>query len=207
MNHLFANEYTRKGQASSYYDWLFGMGNLEAFEDEAIISTWAEQSYRAPFFGVWDTKEQIIVLRLMGESDQAKAVIDYMLEQVALRGDAGYEDFRLQMGLGWAYALSGINDKAKIAIDRAVDMRSEYADAWTGAELAVKRAAVLGWIGKKDEAVAELMRLSKKPNPYTSYYLLKHNLYYYPLRDHPGFKTLLEDPALKEPLPIKNHYR
>jgi hypothetical protein len=58
-------------------------------------------------------------------------------------------------------------------------------------------------MGKKYEVVAEFTRLAKKPNMLINYHALKNSLSFFPLRDHASFQALLEDPALKEPLPIK----
>ena len=110
----------------------------------------------------------------------------------------------MQARLGLAYAVAGEYEKAQAALDNALAMRPELSDFRVGVEIAYTRAIALGWMGEKDAAVAELKRLSKKPNDLTSYFLLKNSLHFYPLRDHPGFQQLLEDPALKQPLLIKN---
>ena len=147
----------------------------------------------------------MIVLKLLGESEQAQDVIDHMVEESRLREARGIGDFRLQTSLGWAYALSGNTAKAKTAIDSALAIRSEDADAVYGSNIAIERAAILSWIGDKNEAIKELIRLSQKPSN-LNVHILKSSLDFYPLRDHPGFQALLEDPALKAPLPIKNQY-
>ena len=191
--------------SSLYYNLLFLTGNLQAFKEEGIIDAWENENFRGYFSNQYiylNSWQQAIVLKLLGESEKVEEVLKYILNEAEIRGKESYEDFRGQMMKGFAYALSGETENAQIAVDNAVAMLPESADAHWGVRLAMERAIALAWMGKKDESVAELARLSKKPNEYTNYYRLKHGLSFYPLRDHPGFQKLLNDPALKLPIPI-----
>ena len=188
-----------------YFTLLYITGNLDSFEDEGIIDSWKNEDFRGYFTGqpiylhLW---QQAIVLKLSGETEMAEEILKEIFREVENRRKSFYGDFRGQIVLGFAYALSDEPEKAQAAIDSAIAMRTVSQDAFQGSRTAAERAIVMAWIGKKDEAVRELTRLSKIPNYYTNYYQLKHSLDFYPLRDHPGFQELLNDPALKEPIPI-----
>jgi TolB-like protein/Flp pilus assembly protein TadD len=207
MERLFANENTRREQVVEYYEWLIESGNLEALKEEAASDAWVKPSFSDPLTErEWAIIDQGVALQLLGESDQSKEIADHFIEQAELQYSTGIDNSRTQTFLGWAYALSGNYAKARTAVDRAIAIRSEYADANRGTSIALQRAIILAWLGDKDEAVKELTRLSRKPSP-INYYTLQNNLYFHPLRNHPGFQALLNDPALKEPLPIRNNYR
>jgi TolB-like protein len=193
-------------QMRMYYSLLYLNGNLETFEDEGIVEDWEDENFRGELVGrsfTLNTWQQAIVLKLLGKSEMLNEVLGYIFSEAEIRGRESYEDFRGQMMKGFAYALSGETDKAQSLVDNAVAMRSESDNASDGVELAVERAIAMAWMGKKDEAVSELVRLSKKPNEYTNYYRLKHDLSFYPRRDHPGFLELLNGPALKLPISMK----
>jgi TolB-like protein/Tfp pilus assembly protein PilF len=203
---LYAEAVSKGTRQDRYYGWLFETGNLQAFKEENIIDRWKKESFLAPFFNYEDltAAQQAIVLHLSGESDLLDSVLNYIIAEADRRWEASKEDFRGQLALGMAWALKGNFQEAQAAADLASVIRSEAKDANTGGDIARGRAIVLAWIGKKDEAVAELVRLKDKPGSGIHFQNLKNNLEYAPLRDHPGFQALLEDPSLKEPIPIKN---
>lgn len=200
-NRVFADGYTNGVTENYHYHWLYASGNLQAFRDEGIIDSWKERAYKRQLTAEnWIGAMQVVVLTLLDEPNFAMEVLDFLKEQAELMGNSA----NAQAALGFALAVAGDFEKAQTAIDFAVSTHPESADAGLGVAIAHRRAVALGWLGKKDEAVAELVRLSKKPNRFTSYYILKNHLDYLPLRDHPGFQELLNDPALKQPIPLRN---
>ena len=96
--------------------------------------------------------------------------------------------------MGVAYAMIGQENEALEALNKARTLWPESKDALTGVMVSNQRAIGLARLGLKDEAVAELVRLSSTPGGHhSSYHFLKNSVYYLPLRDHPGFQELLKD--------------
>ena len=200
---FFAADKSESFLGELYYEWLYRTGNLKAFEDEGVIDDWERLSFQASLtHSNFSSGEQAIVLIALGEIEKAQAVANSIIQEVELRAETSYEDFVGQMKLGIAYALFGEIEKAQIAVDKAVAIIPESADALQGPQLAKDRASVMAWMGKKDEAVVELARLVKKPATGLNYHELKNSLHYLPLHDHPGFQAILDDPALKLPIAI-----
>ena len=81
-----------------------------------------------------------------------------------MRLAVSHEDFRAQSSLGFVHAMRGKLEQAQSSLDLAVAIRPESSDAFIGTTIAIERAIVMGWMGKVDESVAEIRRLSIKPN-------------------------------------------
>ncbi|MDA0350520.1 MAG: hypothetical protein O3C20_24335 [Verrucomicrobia bacterium] len=207
-NKLFSEAGSNKELENLSRLWLYQTGNVQAFTADEIADTWKKNPDDVGSLEPWDftVLHQAIVLTALKKFEPREALLNSILEAIKQRGDWSTEDFKGQLSLGLVQALKGNIEEAQRAIDLAVAIRPESADALRGNSLAAERAIVLAWMGKKDEATKELIRLSKKPNNIINYHNLKNSLSFLPLRDHPGFQALLNDPALKEPLPVKNQY-
>ena len=74
-------------------------------------------------------------------------------------------------------------------------------DGGTSDRLDIRRIVINAWLGQVDEAVADLEILIRTP-ALINLYVLRQCLDYWPLRDHPRFQAILEDPANSQPLDL-----
>jgi len=95
--------------------------------------------------------------------------------------------------------LAGDKEQGLQCADKAVALLPESADAASGPDIACTRALLLAWIGRKDEALAELTRLLRTPYG-PNVYSLRIDPMSVPLRGDPRFEALLKDPANNAPL-------
>jgi tetratricopeptide (TPR) repeat protein len=188
----------------SHLEFLYLTSNLQSLREDEIINEWEDLASPGSLIApVYTSIRHAMVLTALGELEKREAVLNSMIKSIEERAKTSNEDFVGQMALGLVHALKGNIEEAQTAIDLAVAIRPESSDAFRGNNLAAERAIILGWMGKKDEAVAELTRLAKKPGWLINYHAFKNSLSFLPLRDHPGFQKLREDPALKLSIPIQ----
>ena len=98
-------------------------------------------------------------------------------------------------------AVLGESEDALNSFDEASVYVDEEIDAVDGVHLSIDRAIALAWLGHKDEAVAEFARLIKIPSRLNVHFM-RHCLDFWPLRDHPGFLAILDDPVNHQPLDL-----
>ncbi len=105
----------------------------------------------------------------------------------------------LWSSLGLAHALLGERAEALRCAQKAKDLVSESKDALVGPFLSLNYAWCLARLGEKDQALAELARLLRTPWG-ENIYLAKAGAGWFPLRDDPRFRALVNDPKNNTPL-------
>ena len=199
VNRLFVSLEGKDYNKSFLYAWLYHSGNLQAFNDQGHVANWKENgTYRGMGGATWCGAMHLVVLSLLDENEFFREVIDFLLNDY----DDRWKSRNFQFNLGFVYAVAGDQERARAAIQNAVALRS----AGNYPAISQTGAVALGWMGEQDAAVSALETLSQMPADgiQINYYYLKNSLDYYPLRNHPGFQKLLEDPALRQPIPIRN---
>ena len=97
--------------------------------------------------------------------------------------------FRYHSALGIAYAGLGQEQEAIRAHQRSVELRQKYGQR--GSRQVRDLARIYAMVGKPDEAIDQIEILLEKP-PGLSIPLLRIDPIWIPLREHPGFKKLLQ---------------
>jgi Flp pilus assembly protein TadD len=105
----------------------------------------------------------------------------------------------LWASLGGVHALLGERDEALRCARKAMELVPESRDALSGPTYRQNYGSCLAWLGDKDAALAELERLLHTPWG-ENVYLAKHGLTWFPLRGHPRFEALVNDPKNNAPL-------
>jgi TolB-like protein len=139
--------------------------------------------------------------KIIGEEETARTILiefrDFLFE---LQTTPGFQSsFNRRFGL--VHAVLGEEDTALEIFDQLMSSVGENPqDTATRMDIEKDRALALAWLGRLDEAVVELDRLIKEPID-LNVHLMRHCLDFWPLRDHPGFQAILDDPANNQPLP------
>ena len=103
--------------------------------------------------------------------------------------------------LGWLYGFMGRKDDAIREGQRAVELKPDWKDAVDGALMNCYLALIYTRVGEKELAIPLITRLLKTPGAVDSvdYSItvndLKHRWEWDPIRSHPRFQKLLEQPA------------
>jgi TolB-like protein/cytochrome c-type biogenesis protein CcmH/NrfG len=101
--------------------------------------------------------------------------------------------------LGDAEAVLGDREAALAAAGKLRELLPESADALSGPEQSRNRAGILAWAGEKDEAIAELTRLTRVPFG-LDVARVRFDPEWLPLHGDPRYEALLSDPKNREPL-------
>ena len=138
---------------------------------------------------------------LLGNTDQAaehlNKAIDTINAQPLINYNAvGYE----QADLAIAYALTGQAEQAMAAADRAVGYVPESRDLLFGQGIAQQRALVLGLVGRRDEALAEIRRMLETPYKMNKW-ILYNDIRWDFFRDDERFNELVRPDGVTEPRP------
>lgn len=135
-----------------------------------------------------------VVLRRAGVSEEAVAYFDSARAALEPLVTTRPTDSRLHAQLGLAYAGLGRADEAVREGRRAVESMPVSEDAYAGAALADNLAHIYVLVGDYDAAVEELESLLAIHSPISVPWLMVDPTWD-PLREHPGFKNLLEEAA------------
>lgn len=101
--------------------------------------------------------------------------------------------------IGSCQAILGDEEEAVKAADKLKELSPESKDAVDGPRKAAQRAAILAWVGHKDEALAELARLLRTPYG-NNVYIAANDADWLPIHGDPRFEALLNDPKNNQPL-------
>ena len=139
--------------------------------------------------GTAATWANAVAHKIRGEEDKARdMLIDYR-RTLAMPQFTGF----WLPGKRLIAIVDAVLEEEKASMDQFDQLRIELADdpsPFRRLTIDVDRAIALAWLGRKDEAVAELDRLIKEPSN-LSVHLLRHCLDFWPLRDLPAtWKTL-----------------
>lgn len=102
--------------------------------------------------------------------------------------------------LGRVEAMLGNADAAKAAVRTSIGLIPEDVDPVIGALYSRSMAVTYAWAGDTDFAVAELQRLVGAPAARLSGYEMRTLTTFHPLRGHPRFEALANDPRNDAPL-------
>ncbi|MDA0345991.1 MAG: hypothetical protein O3C43_05690 [Verrucomicrobia bacterium] len=140
-----------------------------------------------------------LAYKVTGDEDNARKLLTELRDQYL----AGVRRFNFnnynESQLAITYAALGDEDKSAEIFDELLQGQTGGRPDYK-LDIEVDRAIAMAWLGKKDEAVAELDRLIKEPSMLNVHFM-RHCLDFWPLRDHPGFQAILNDPANSQPLP------
>lgn len=175
----------------------FGLPELEmlARRPEAAIraiEAWPEYANSNLFQYVPRDLGIALAHRLAGDSAAAAASFEAARAHLVGRIGQAPGDDRLHTALGLALAGLGRADAAVAAGEEGVRLMPLERDAWSGARRARDLAEVYAMTGRREEAIDVLARLLSIPSD-LSPALLRLDPAWDPLRDHPRFRTLVED--------------
>ena len=136
-----------------------------------------------------------------GDVSAARPILTAYRDTLSLKSETALLDYNTLGDLGSIEALLGNEEASLNAFERASILVNEQIDSFHGVELSVDRAIALAWLGHQNEAVAELARLIKIPSNLNVHWM-RRCLDFWPLRDHPGFQAILNDPANSQPLDL-----
>jgi len=134
----------------------------------------------------------------MGQAEQAQEFAGQAIAAInAAPRTGGYIDSFELWVQALAYAMTGQPGLAMEAIEEAASLAPESKDLMFGTFVSQGRAQVLGMIGRRDEALAEIERLLNHPYP-----LNRWRLYLDPrwdfFRDDPRFNELIRPEGAPE---------
>ena len=154
------------------------------------------------FLLIRDTLWKYALAQLMsGHELEARRSFNVYKERLQIRLNNSHADYENLQKLGLVQAVLGESEDALNSFDEASVYVDEEIDAVDGVHLSIDRAIALAWLGHKDEAVAEFARLIKIPSRLNVHFM-RHCLDFWPLRDHPGFLAILDDPVNHQPLDL-----
>lgn len=139
---------------------------------------------------------QGVIARLRKDDAAAQRAYGEARAEVAKALQARPEDPELMGALGLIAANAGEKEEALRLGRGAVELLPVERDSMKGMKLAVNLACIQGWIGEKDQAIAELTRLVKNPTipPYGNLRCLPQ---YECLRGDPRFEAIVASHAPK----------
>lgn len=142
-----------------------------------------------------------VALHISGNTTAAAEALMAYRDRLLLKTESTLSDYYTLVKLGLVYALLNDEKASLDAFDKAISIKNNGSISSVDNWIYVDRAIALAWIGRKDEAVAEFERLIKEPSE-LNVHVMRHCLDFWPLRDHPGFQAILDDPANSQPLDL-----
>lgn len=112
-------------------------------------------------------------------------------------------DFYSMRLLGLYQAAIGDEKGSLNTFKQVTELLSEQPDIQEMVNVAIDRSIALAWLGHEDKAVQELDRLIRIPSK-LNVRVMRHCLDFWPLRNHPGFQAILDNPANNQPLDLDN---
>jgi len=128
---------------------------------------------------------------LAGDDGRARAYYDSARVELQARIAADPEDPRFHSALGIVEAGLGDGTAAVQAGERGLELMPPEREAWRGTQRVYDLARVYAAVGRHDEAVDLLQDLLARPASVTRQ-LLRLDPAFDPLREHPGFRELIE---------------
>jgi tetratricopeptide (TPR) repeat protein len=143
----------------------------------------------------FDTKAQLtgMVYALMGDSGRSRAFYDSALTILEKELKTRPNDYRVHSSLGLVYAGLGRREEAIREGKLATEILPVSKDALDGGSRVEVLARIYAMVGEHDAALDQLEYLLSIPSDF-SISLLRLDPQYDPLRGHPRFQKLLEQP-------------
>ncbi len=157
----------------------------------AKLSAWEETAFADPLWYIPKAQLYAQIHGLMGEAQQAQTYYESARDLLEARLAEQPEEARFHSALGLAYAGLGQKQRAIEEGELAVKLMPLTREAWQGSFRVRDMASIYANIGEFDAAVEQLEHLLSIPAE-ISIPLLQLDPEWDPLRDHPGFKQLLE---------------
>ncbi|MGH7509897.1 MAG: protein kinase domain-containing protein [Gemmatimonadales bacterium] len=129
-------------------------------------------------------------LRYRGDTRRSRIYFDSTATVLERRSEALPEDPALHAALGVAYAGLGHRESAVREGKRAVELRPVAEDTWYGVDMLRNLAVIYATLGEAHAAVEQLRILLAIPS-WISVAWLRSDPTWDPLRNHPGFQSLL----------------
>jgi len=126
----------------------------------------------------------------LGENDLAKEFYQSAANFLEERVSAVPDDPRFHGSLGLAYAGLGLKEKAKIEVEKAVNMLLVSEDAIYGTTTMLDLAVMYIMTGELDLAMKQMEYIMSFPN-YMSATWIEWDFRFSPLKTHPGYDKLL----------------
>jgi tetratricopeptide (TPR) repeat protein len=140
-----------------------------------------------------------VLARYISGHEEAQASLMAYRDRFQLKVDSAQNSFLDLSRLGLVQAVLGEEEASMDSFKQAKLLVNEQIAPGDAVDLSVDHAIALAWLGHKAEAVAEFDRLIKGPSMLNVNFM-RTCLDFWPLRDHPGFQAILDDPANSLPL-------
>jgi hypothetical protein len=147
-----------------------------------------------------DAWANALAYKITGDEETARNILINLRDRALAQPNFRISQSAVLGRLGMVHALLGDQDASMAVFDQLRKSAAENSQDANWMDIEVDRAVALAWLGRKDEAVAELDRLIKEPTM-LNVHLMRECLDFWPLRDHPGFQAILNDPANNRQLP------
>lgn len=176
----------------------FAEGNLALGED----ATPPGPSYAGDW--TWFL-HRAVMLAGKGRLPEAHALLAHAPANLRSRLALDPTNWRMWCNLGCIEAVLGHAEEALRAVRRAVEMVPTEKDHWEGPQVEENLAFVYAWTGDKTRAIEAYARLLQSPHvsprmAANSVHVLRHALWFAPLRGDPRWEELLNDPKNNAPL-------
>ncbi len=152
-----------------------------------------------------DSLDAMAVMLSSRPRSEALAMLDEIKPELELNQEVNPLDISTWTALAKYYALRGDRSAAHAAIDQVRQLMPESSDAMSGQGMAIEVAKALAWLGEKDEALAEIARIFKKPS-FLHVGVVRHDVAWLSLHGDSRFEAILADPRNSAPL-LDDNYR
>lgn len=134
---------------------------------------------------------------VLGAAEEPPIACEYARVYFERARDASPADPALHSALGWVYALTGRNEEAISAGERAVELLPITADAMAGQTMLERLAKIYAWCGEPERALDTIEESLAHPG-WLSVPMLGLDPDWDPIRDDPRFNGLLRRPENPE---------
>jgi hypothetical protein len=151
---------------------------------------------------VTHTREgRCMILAARGDLEGARALLQRRPAEIRKELERAPASNVFWAQLAEVEALLGHAEEAVVCARKAMELLPETIDAWRGSAGRRSLAFVHAWTGNLDLAVAEYQRLLRAPNiQRLNVHMMRHAPEFAPLRSHPRWEALLNDPKNNAPL-------
>jgi tetratricopeptide (TPR) repeat protein len=188
-----------KNAGSRLYWFQFNLAKYDLFDrkfDDALklLDKFDEVNTQFVYWPTEVLKAQVYGFK--NDQEQAKVYYGRALHKIDQKIKELPEDSRYHSTLGIIYAGLGQRGKAIQAGQRGMELLPVSKEAWRGSFREYDMAIIYTMIGEEGKAIEILDGLLSRPTDF-SVAMIKLNPVWDPLRNNPGYLTLLEKHSLK----------